>query len=306
VIGGSGETSQLSSAEIFPPPTSDACTIPDLPEPRWGHTLSLLSGGRLVVCGGAAGIEGGGRIDYDSCLTWSEGSTSWTPLFTMRFKRYWHMAWTPPSSPDSIVVMGGMRTNQTHPNQPGPSINEAEVLPGGATFELRHGGAFGCAIPDGETIVQTGGWFKLEGELTRTQARMHGFVTRYDVNGFVEELTPLPEPGRRSHACAALPDTGAFIVAGGDSTSALMLLPGATAWLPIEDLPRKFNSEASIVGGRLRLPGGKTGHSPDDIIARSEVLEYEPNKGWVEIGRLQVGRIAHAVLTIGTQELSCL
>ena len=51
-------------------------------------------------------------------------------------------------------------------------------LSGGATFELRHGGAFGCAIPDGETVVQTGGWQKLEEGSTRTQAKMHGFVTR--------------------------------------------------------------------------------------------------------------------------------
>merc|ERR1719474_2391948 len=55
VVGGYDGSNQLSSVEIFPPPSSDTCSIPDLPGPRNGHSLSLLSGGRLVVCGGNSG-----------------------------------------------------------------------------------------------------------------------------------------------------------------------------------------------------------------------------------------------------------
>ena len=83
VIGGTD--SVIGSTEIFPPPSSDGCTIPDLPERRAGLTLSLLSSwGTLVVCGGSSFYQPGGRIDYDSCLTWAEGSTSWTHWGTMR------------------------------------------------------------------------------------------------------------------------------------------------------------------------------------------------------------------------------
>ena len=76
--------------------------------------LLLLSGGRLVVCGGTNG--------RDSCISWVAGNTSWTPFHTIRclipimlsnhlhnhsMARAYHTAWTPPSLPDSIVLLGG-------------------------------------------------------------------------------------------------------------------------------------------------------------------------------------------------------
>ena len=67
---------ELSSVELFPRPPSGTCSIPDLPEPRKSHSLSLLSGGRLVVCGG--------HPKDKSCVTWSSGSTSWTHFHTLR------------------------------------------------------------------------------------------------------------------------------------------------------------------------------------------------------------------------------
>ena len=78
VVGGydGGYGSYLSNVELFPP--SATCSIPDLPKPRSGHTLSLLSGGRMVVCGGYNGNY------LDSCLSWVAGNTSWTHLYTMR------------------------------------------------------------------------------------------------------------------------------------------------------------------------------------------------------------------------------
>ena len=77
-MGGYDGNNALSSVEIFPP--SNSCTIPDLPQPRYDHSLSLLSGGRLVVCGGSG--KGGNR--FDSCISWVAGNNSWTPLYTMR------------------------------------------------------------------------------------------------------------------------------------------------------------------------------------------------------------------------------
>ena len=70
---------KLTNVELFPRPPSDDCSIPDLPQGRYGHSLSLLSGGRIVVCGGTYGSN-----NLDSCLSWVAGNTSWTDNYTMR------------------------------------------------------------------------------------------------------------------------------------------------------------------------------------------------------------------------------
>ena len=73
------------------------------------------------------------------------------------------MAWTPPSHPNFIVLLGGYDS--------GARLT-AEILPGfekwssfhlffvagGGTFELRHSGDDACGIPDDDTIVMTGGF----------------------------------------------------------------------------------------------------------------------------------------------------
>ena len=111
VVGGCCGT--LSSVELFPLPTSNDCKIPDLPHYREDHTLSLLSGGRLVVCGGS----------YSNCYSWAAGDTSWSLLYNMGYQRSLHVAWTPPSLPDSIVLFGGS-----------PYYTNAEILPGNSSI----------------------------------------------------------------------------------------------------------------------------------------------------------------------------
>ena len=76
VVGGYDGSDRLSSVEIFPPPSYGTCSIPDLPGPRSSHSLSLLSGGRLVVCGG--------WTTEKFCIFWTRGSTSWTHLHNTR------------------------------------------------------------------------------------------------------------------------------------------------------------------------------------------------------------------------------
>ena len=89
VVGGTDFVGNLlSSVELFPRPLSDTCSIrecsiPDLPRPRKDHSISLLSGGRLVVCGGSdRRLEGSSYLK--SCISWAAGATWWTSFHTMR------------------------------------------------------------------------------------------------------------------------------------------------------------------------------------------------------------------------------
>ena len=89
--------------------------------------------------------------------------------------RSFHTAWTPPASPNSLVLLGGGQSsadlsvevlpsdtwgtwsNTQHPNN-SESKKLVNVLYTGATFALEHGGYGACGIPDGETIILTGGF----------------------------------------------------------------------------------------------------------------------------------------------------
>ena len=81
---GEGDDVYLSSIELFPRPPSDTCSIPDLPQIRISPSLSILSGGRLVVCGGVSDVRPPYPDSFDSCISWVAGNTNWTHLYTMR------------------------------------------------------------------------------------------------------------------------------------------------------------------------------------------------------------------------------
>lgn len=84
------------------------------------------------------------------------------------------------------------------------------------------------------------------------------------------------------------------------------LLPGAPAWTPLASLPRPTAAaRASVVRGRIRLSGGSTFSSL--VSDSTQVLEYHPAPWdqWVDVGDILVARDAHAVLSLGHQQLLC-
>ena len=89
----------LASVEIFPPPISSGCSIPDLPGARYHHSLSLLSGGRLVVCGGTT----------SNCISWVAGNTTWTIFGTMRCedKKEYAKIFSSCTVPHAITTLAG-------------------------------------------------------------------------------------------------------------------------------------------------------------------------------------------------------
>ena len=91
-----------------------------------------------------------------------------------------HMAWTPPSLPDSIVLLGGAN---------GATLLNAEIVPGvikfkenrskltlsggRPSFDLAHDGSDACGIPDGESFVLTGNL-----AIPSQHNQQHKYVTR--------------------------------------------------------------------------------------------------------------------------------
>ena len=92
------------SVEVFDPQTNKTnknCTLRDLPNPRFGHTLC---GG--LICGG---------IDNSySCLLWRENgvNSSFVPTEVKLIRpRAHHLCWELPVNHDDIVLNGGTPVN---------------------------------------------------------------------------------------------------------------------------------------------------------------------------------------------------
>ena len=95
--------------------------------------------------------------------------------------RWHHTAWTPPSLPDSVVLLGASAGGRSVDIVPGFSKQSSnfspyDLCPGGGGFEfdeLMHSGDRACGIPDGETIVMSGG-FPLHSYVTRCICEFNG------------------------------------------------------------------------------------------------------------------------------------
>ena len=93
--------------------------------------------------------------------------------------RRYHTAWTPPSLPDSIVLLGGFSSaaSLTAESVPGIKLEKCNILlrlhiyAGGGSFDLEHSVLDACGIPEaGDTMVLTGGGSPGDG---------HNYVTRW-------------------------------------------------------------------------------------------------------------------------------
>ena len=113
VILGGYDGRPLASVELFPPPSSTHCSIPALPRPRAGLSLSLLPEGRLVVCGGFD--DQGNHLH--SCLAWVDGMNSWTQIFTMRWLQVLICIFKHTVNRTSPLIIKGWRGSGTLPGR---------------------------------------------------------------------------------------------------------------------------------------------------------------------------------------------
>ena len=93
----------LSSTEVYIPDTGKTCSLPDLPEIRYDHTMDTLAN-TPVICGGGD--------TYTSCLQFTPTSAGgvWTNYTTTMERRYGHSSWV---SSAGLVLMGGWISGTT-------------------------------------------------------------------------------------------------------------------------------------------------------------------------------------------------
>ena len=93
--------SPRDTAELYLPSSGVSCSLPQLPDERWDHTMESSG----LLCGG-----GGTR---DTCLQWSPDTGSWEKLITLDNGRYWHVTWTPGTDTGTYLMGGGNGNGRT-------------------------------------------------------------------------------------------------------------------------------------------------------------------------------------------------
>lgn len=268
--GGDGGTTIV---EVYDPSTGLSCSLPNLPEGRIYHTMD-----GLIVCGG-------GPSSKTTCLTFTSGE--WVVSHTLVNQRMVHVSW---QTDQGLLLMGG-----------GNMPFSSEILPttgdqGVESFAMQYDTRNACSMPDltSDSVIVTGGYKNLQ------------TVSRYDINGFVEDLPSLVER-RAYHSCGSYlrgDGTQVLLVAGGDSgawidsklSSTEVLTADSSAWTVTNPLPSALTGLKGLnLGGRIYMTGGRD--VENDI--RDEVFVWlDEEQVWEEAGKLKTGKSIHAVSTI--------
>jgi len=269
--GGDGSGAQ-KSVEVYVPSTGMSCMLPPMPDARVYHSMN-----GLVVCGGT--------YVRDSCVSMVSGQ--WETSHALESQRNSHVSWV---VGEELLLMGGGNLPTT-----------SEVLPlaggdGSSAWAMKYDTRNACAMPDltSESVIVTGGY------------KTRSTVTRYDRQGFVEDLPSLVV-GRSKHGCGSyLREDGSqvLLVAGGDNfgfinnheASTEVLTPDSASWTLAKPLPRGLIGIRGVtVAGRVYMTGGYT--EDNDVV--DDIYGWvDAELGWEETGKMSLARGIHAATTI--------
>ena len=86
-----------TKVEVISPNSNVSCSVPDLPQPRYGHSMN-----NNTVCGGySTGL-------MKSCYQLT--SVGWTKSHTLQYRRSDHCSW---EVKDGIILLGGINSRNT-------------------------------------------------------------------------------------------------------------------------------------------------------------------------------------------------
>lgn len=277
VTGGYGAR---TSAEFHDSSLTSSCDLPDLPDMRRAHTQN---GG--VLCGG------GGDVDtLTSCLTLTDHA--WSVSHQLLFRRYEHSSWW---SEEGVLLIGGYESSLTTELLTNDGKSERR-------FDLDHGSDSSCLIDERGSFMLTGGY---------DGGKVVGTVSRYDINGFIEDLQPLNNP-RYDHGCTQYLDSNIGskinIVCGGfDSRDTLLSSCevnqlGSDSWSYLEaSLPLPLGYLTGLtIDNRVLMIGGE-----DQVFeVQNSIYELDlTNNDWILVGNLKTARSYHAVSVVDREDL---
>ena len=94
----SGGTGSSTKVEVINPSGNVSCSPPDLPQPRYYHTMN-----NNIVCGGNGGTDT--KTSCDQLTT-----AGWTRSHTLIHSRQYHSSW---EVEDGIILLGGFYSGTT-------------------------------------------------------------------------------------------------------------------------------------------------------------------------------------------------
>jgi len=263
----------------------------NLPNERFLHTMN-----QNMLCGG------GNDLPMASCLQFSYDfdENPWIEFTSYAHeKNMYHVSWFRPDG--GIQLIGGRggwsRAEKPKEEEPTVVVNGSGSKPG---FNTKHHTENACAIQLDEFVVITGG-----------QGNGGKFVSKYDMNGWVEDLDELID-ARYSHGCGYYYSDSnelVYLVTGGVDPADLEanvllasteIMVEGSSWQAVGSLPKACEGLRGIsVNNQIFMTGGMgTEHFADDS-ADSQILKYNvAEKKWVEVGRMHISRFYHALAVL--------
>jgi len=295
------DTPRAIQVELIVPKTGQSCFLPRLP---FGTSYHSMNG--LTLCGGYKYCEDCGTGDHSEyCMKFSDGEWLLSSLLHL-----WsgHSAW---QTEDGIYLIGGYKDTES---EFVPSNGEPDY----PTFPVKYQISSSCSITDvgSHSVIITGGFITTDGDGSMDSFHNTDRVTRYDEDGFVENLPSLLF-GRYRHGCGSfIRDDGhqVLLVAGGllsdqdtSMSSTEVLAPGSDTWTLATPLPWARHGLAGVtIDNRLFMTGGADWGNSDWLNSThptDEILEWRDEEQIWDLGlRMEYGRTAHAASSVTIDE----
>jgi N-acetylneuraminic acid mutarotase/sugar lactone lactonase YvrE len=292
IAGGQGNASNIvfSSAELFDPNTGTWSPTGSMAVTRYGHTMTLLPNGKVLVVGGTSCISCFNALG--SAELYDPASGTWSNTGSLAAVRLAHTATLLANG--KVLVAGGGSTNNGDLMKSSAELYDpatgvwtsAGIMPSGAHFV--HSAAM---LSDGRVVVAGG---------RNTSAVLTAAVDIYNPATNAWSAASPMSRRRSRYTLNPLPD-GKLLATGGDDGTTLASTeiydPGTGAWTAGASLSSKRANHAAVrlMDGAILVIGGSDGAGGFSAAAAEM---FDPVAGsWSSVGSLP--RQSHTATLLG-------